>query len=100
MPYFRRAHVAEIISAVMIGIITTGSSAHASYLSEAQLQERAIIMVANKARPGYIAELEELVAARAAATIEAYDLFLARHPKSRYADIARTERAVLAGKKH
>ncbi len=45
------------------------------------------------ARPGHVAELEELQAARAKGTREAYDLFLARHPTSRYAAEARTERA-------
>jgi hypothetical protein len=50
------------------------------------------------ARPGHFAELEELEAARKAGTLAAYDLFLARHPTSRYAGIARQERAALAGK--
>jgi hypothetical protein len=47
------------------------------------------------ARPGHIAEFEELQAARRAGTIAAYDLFLARHPESRYAAEARVERAKL-----
>jgi hypothetical protein len=46
-------------------------------------------------RPGHFAELEELEAARRAGTLAAYDLFLARHPKSRYAEQARIERARL-----
>jgi hypothetical protein len=46
-------------------------------------------------RPGHVAELEELDAARRAGTLAAYDLFLARHPKSRYAEQARMERARL-----
>jgi hypothetical protein len=50
------------------------------------------------ARPGYFAELEELEAARKAGTLAAYDLFLARHPKSRYAVQARRERAALAAR--
>jgi hypothetical protein len=49
------------------------------------------------ARPGHVAELEELEAARRAGTVAAYDLFLARHPNSRYAPAARQERARLAG---
>jgi hypothetical protein len=48
------------------------------------------------ARPGHVAELEELQAARSKGTREAYDLFLARHPGSRYAPEARAERAKLA----
>jgi hypothetical protein len=46
-------------------------------------------------RPGHFAELEELEAARRSGTVAAYDLFLARHPKSRYAEQARAERARL-----
>jgi hypothetical protein len=48
------------------------------------------------ARPGHIAELEELEAARRAGTRAAYDMFLARHPESRYAPEARRERDRLA----
>jgi hypothetical protein len=48
------------------------------------------------ARPGYMAELEELQAARSKGTREAYDLFLARHPSSRYAAEAKAERAKIA----
>jgi hypothetical protein len=47
------------------------------------------------ARPGHFAELEELEAARKAGTVAAYDLFLARHPASRYAATAKTERSKL-----
>lgn len=50
---------------------------------------------ANRARPGHLAELEELQAARRAGTLAAYDLFIARHPASRYAPEARKERAAL-----
>jgi hypothetical protein len=55
------------------------------------------MIAAAHARPGHFAELEELEAARKAGTLAAYDLFLARHPTSRYAGIARQERAALAG---
>lgn len=48
------------------------------------------------ARDGDIAIQEELDAARRAATLEAYDLFLARHPQHRLAEIARWERRHLA----
>ena len=44
-----------------------------------------------KARPGDAAILEELVAARAAGTVEAYRLFIRRHPQHRLADLARKE---------
>jgi hypothetical protein len=47
-------------------------------------------------RPGHFAELEELQAARRAGTLAAYDLFLARHPDSRYAAEARAERAKIS----
>ncbi len=48
------------------------------------------------ARDGDIAIREELDAARRAATIEAYDLFIARHRGHRLEAIARRERAELA----
>jgi hypothetical protein len=47
------------------------------------------------ARPGHFAELEELNGARKRGTRAAYDLFLARHPGSRYAADAIRERAAL-----
>lgn len=57
-------------------------------------------MSAAPARPGHFAELEELETARTVGTVEVYDLFLARHPDSRYAPQARREReALIAGKK-
>jgi len=45
-----------------------------------------------RARDGNIAIQEELDAAREAATVEAYDLFIARHPDHPLATIAREER--------
>lgn len=48
-----------------------------------------------RARDGNIAIQEELDAARRAGTVEAYDLFLARHPKHPLAAVAREERQVL-----
>jgi hypothetical protein len=47
-------------------------------------------------RDGNIAIQEELDAARRAGTIEAYDLFIARHPHHRLAAIARAERERIA----
>ncbi len=51
-----------------------------------------------RARDGNVAIQEELDAARKAATIEAYDLFLARHPGHPLAGIAREERQRLVAK--
>lgn len=48
-------------------------------------------------RDGNVAIREELDAARGARTLAAYDLFLARHPHHPLAEIARRERAALAG---
>ena len=48
------------------------------------------------ARDGNIAIQEELDAARKAGTLEAYDLFIARHPGHRLVETARRERAALA----
>ena len=45
------------------------------------------------ARDGNIAIREEYCAARKAGTVEAYDLFIARHPDHPLADRARRERA-------
>ena len=47
------------------------------------------------ARDGNIAIQEELDAARKAGTVEAYDLFIARHPRHPLAETARRERAAL-----
>lgn len=48
------------------------------------------------ARDGTVAVQEELDAARRAGTVDAYDLFLARHPDHALAATARRERARLA----
>ena len=45
-----------------------------------------------RARDGNIAIQEELDAARRAATVEAYDLFIARHPDHPLAKVANEER--------
>lgn len=47
-------------------------------------------------RDGNIAIQQELDAARRTGTVEAYDLFLARHPRHRLAETARRERARLS----
>jgi hypothetical protein len=48
------------------------------------------------ARDGNIAIRQELDAARQAGTLEAYDLFIARHPQHPLAETARRERQRLA----
>ncbi|MFH5923118.1 hypothetical protein [Roseomonas xinghualingensis] len=48
------------------------------------------------ARSGDIAIQQELDAARAAGTLAAYDLFIARHPGHPLEEVAREERARLA----
>ena len=48
------------------------------------------------ARSGDVAIQQELDAARAAGTLQAYDLFLARHPGHPLEKVAREERARLA----
>lgn len=63
--------------------------------SGAEAQTGATPPAAAHARPGHFAELEELQAARRAGTRAAYDLFLARHPASRYASDAKRERELL-----
>ncbi len=45
-----------------------------------------------RARDGNIAIAQELCAAREAGTVEAYDLFIARHPDHPLAEVARAER--------
>ena len=50
-------------------------------------------------RDGNIAIQHELDEARRAGTIEAYDLFIARHPDHRLAAVAREERARIAAMK-
>jgi len=47
------------------------------------------------ARDGNIAIQEELCAARKKGTMDAYDLFIARHPDHPLAEVARAERARL-----
>jgi hypothetical protein len=48
-----------------------------------------------RARDGNIAIQQELEAARRAASVEAYDLFIARHPDHPLAKVAREERQCL-----
>lgn len=79
--------------------LLTSRSAHAASLEIIVMtSQKPDNMAGNTARPGHFAELEELEAARKAGSLAAYDLFLARHPNSRYAPGARKERAALAAK--
>lgn len=61
--------------------------------------EVAVSAESRPARDGNIAIAQELCAARAKATVAAYDLFIARHPKHPLAETARKERARLAAKR-
>jgi hypothetical protein len=54
---------------------------------------------ASRARSGDIAIQEELEAARKAGTVEAYDLFIARHPNHPLAQAAHSERDRLSGER-
>ena len=51
-------------------------------------------------RDGNIAIQEELDAARRAGTLEAYDLFIARHPSHPFTATARRERDRIARRRH
>ena len=57
--------------------------------------DSALPSTAPPARDGNIAIMEELNAARAKRSIEAYDLFLARHPRHPLAALAQRERDAL-----
>lgn len=61
--------------------------------------EMTVIAKTAPARDGNIAIAEELCAARAKATVAAYDLFIARHPGHPLAVTARKERARIARKR-
>lgn len=52
-------------------------------------------MTANTARPGWIAIKEEFDAAMKADTVEALELFIARHPDSQWTPEARKRLAAL-----
>ena len=52
--------------------------------------------ISQPARDGNIAIQQELDAARRAGTLEAYDLFIARHPRHPLIETARRERARIA----
>lgn len=72
-----------------------------SSLQLAMVPQPSEVSKMRKARDPSVAVQEELCVARAAGTLAAYDLFIARHPKHPLANTARTERAALevAGKR-
>lgn len=73
-------------------ICTAGSAAEAA--------DQASAGGASPARDGNIAIAQELCAARASASVEAYDLFIRRHSRHPLAEVARREREqLLAGKR-
>lgn len=60
----------------------------------------ALVMAAAPARPGHIAEREELDAALKAGTPEALRLFIERHPESRYRPEAESALRTLEQPRH
>ena len=78
-----------IVAILLVGMGAAAASASAQRtdMTENRLQ---------RARDGNIAIQEELDAARCAGTIEAYDVFIARHPGHPLARIAAEERRRLA----
>lgn len=85
MPLPHRLGAAAIIGALAAGC-TSAASPGENEVTSHELRP---------ARHGDIAIQEELDAARRTATVEAYDLFIARHPQHRLTEIARRERARL-----
>lgn len=72
----------------------------AALMAGGQMTEAAIASADSKpARDGDVAIAQELEAARAAGSIAAYDLFIARHPDHPLAEVARDERTRLAAAK-
>lgn len=76
----------RIVLLPLLLIMTAAACPREAQMTESQLPP---------ARDGDIAIREELDAARRSATVEAYDLFLARHPSHPLVGIARRERARL-----
>lgn len=82
-------------AATLLALILTGAALPGE---EALKPKDTSPMALPRARDGNIAIQQELDAARKAATLEAYDLFIARHPQHPLAEIARRERAELAAR--
>jgi hypothetical protein len=75
---------------LILFLLLTGTPAQAALADQAPPASQM-----RKARDPNVAVEQELCAARAAATVAAYDLFIARHPRHPLADVARNERALL-----
>ena len=81
---------------VILSLATAGCPIMTETTAQPALATPASSAPAAPARDGNIAIREELDAARKAGTVEAYDLFLARHPGHPLAGTARLERQTLA----
>lgn len=87
----------RLAAILLAGLTLTGSGAGkaTTMMKERQsLRSREL----RPARNGDIAVREELDEARRAGTLAAYDLFLARHPEHRLAEVARRERTEIAAR--
>jgi hypothetical protein len=71
-------------------------AAAAAACAAADAPERNAMPTSIPPRDGNIAIQQELDAARRAGTVEAYDLFIARHPRHPLAETARQEKARIA----
>lgn len=78
---------------MILGCLGLSGHATAQGAGVSQMPSRAPIM--NTYRDPQIAVEEELTSARKAKTVEAYDLFIARHGDNALAEVARREKAAL-----
>ena len=85
---------------MIISLLLSGLWASADVAAAGEQSNVPSIRTTDDPRPrdGNVAIREELDAARAAGTVEAYDLFIARHPQHELAEVARRERAELAAR--
>lgn len=87
--------------AIFICILASGCNSGGNSASEDPSQNRVlskeIQMSGNTARPGWMAIKEEFDAAVNAGTVEALELFIARHPDSEWTSEARKKLAKLRG---
>jgi hypothetical protein len=77
-------------------MVILAAAAISSAVGAADMDERSGSAPLAPHRDGNVAIAEELEAARRAGTIEAYDLFLARHPTHPLARAAHRERGLLS----
>jgi hypothetical protein len=87
----------RLAATLLTGLALAGSGAPGVAAMKEQVPRRSTDQP--RPRDGNIAIREELDAARRAGTLEAYDLFIARHPRHSLAAVARRERAALAAGK-